>query len=114
MLGFVDSAIGTLRTGVAEESHFAEAHPDLGDTCAISDLDSDDMLRKLAQSGQRNGYAFELNCPARDRSRPRRIFQVTARPLHSDMPAYCTDQSGILRYDEGGLPAKCLQSGVRF
>jgi hypothetical protein len=29
-LGYVDSAIGTLRTWVDEEAHFAEAHPDLG------------------------------------------------------------------------------------
>jgi hypothetical protein len=111
MLGYVDSAIGTLRTTVDEESHFSEAHPNVGYTCAISDLGSNEMLRRLAKSEKRNGYAFELNCPARNGTAPQRAFQITARPLRKDMPAYCSDQTGILRYDESGSPAKCRQSG---
>jgi hypothetical protein len=116
-LGYVDSAIGTLRTLVAEESRFAEAHHDLGYTCAISDLDSSDldsnrMLKALAKSGQRNGYAFELICSVGNTTGARRAFQVTARPLHADMPAYCTDQSGVVRADYGGSPSKCLLSGT--
>jgi len=112
MLGYVDSAIGTLRTLVDEESRFSEAHPGVGYTCAISDLGSNEILRKLARSEKRNGYVFELSCPARDKVGPQRAFQVTARPLRKDMPAYCSDQSGVLRYDVSGSPAKCLQSGV--
>lgn len=112
MLGYVDSAIGTLRTVVDEESRFSEAHPGVGYTCSISNLSSKEMLRKLAKSEKRNGYAFELGCPAGNGTGPQRAFQVTARPLRKDMPAYCSDQSGVLRYDEGGSPAKCLQSGV--
>jgi hypothetical protein len=111
-LGYVDSAIGTLRTLVDEEAHFAEAHPDLGYTCTISDLASSEMLKELAKSGRRNVYAFELICPARDTTGARRKFQVTSRPLHADMPAYCSDQSGVVRADYGGSPAKCLQSGT--
>lgn len=112
LLGDVDSAISTLRILVDEESHFAESHPDLGYTCAISDFGSSKMLRDLAKSGRRNGYAFELNCPEGNRTGPRLAFQVTARPLHSELSAYCSDQSGILRYDEQGSTAKCLQSGT--
>lgn len=112
MLGYVDSAIRTLRTLVNEESRFSEAHPGVGYTCAISDLGSDEMLRKLAKNEKGNGYAFELICPARNGTGPQRTFQLTKRPLRKDMPAHCSDQSGILRYDESGSPAKCLQSGV--
>lgn len=112
LLGDIDSAIVTMRTLVDAETHFAEAYPDVGYTCTISDLDSYEMLRKLAKNGQRNGYAFELACPAGEGTGPRRTFQVTARPLHAELPAYCSDQSGVLRYDEQGSTAKCLQSGV--
>jgi hypothetical protein len=113
LLGDIDSAIGTMRTLVDAESNYAEVHPGVGYTCTIADLDSVEMLRKLAKSGQRNGYAFELSCPASEGTRPRRTFQVTARPLHADLPAYCSDQSGVLRYDEQGSTAKCLQNGLR-
>src|ERR1700680_896979 len=103
-LGYVDSAIFTLRTLVAAESHFAEAHPSFGYACAISDLassdlDSNRMLKELAKSEQRNGYSFELICSVGTRTGARRAFQVTVRPLHADMPAYCTDQSGVVRAD---------------
>jgi len=114
LLGDVDSAIYTIRTLVAAESRFAEAHPQLGYTCAVSDLDSSATLRELAKSGRRNGYAFELHCPTEDRPGPRLAFQVTARPLYSELSAYCSDQSGVLRYDEQGSTAKCLQGGTPF
>ncbi len=111
-LGYVDSAIITLRTVVAAEKEFAMAHPDRGYACALPDLDTDEMLRGLARSQQRNGYEFELNCPAKKANGVELGFRITARPLHGKMPAYCSDQSGVLKYDEGGSPERCLQSGV--
>jgi hypothetical protein len=113
-LGYVDSAIGTLRTLVTAEEVFAKKHPARGYSCAFSDLDSDAMLRALAKSGNRNGYAFDLVCPAKDRDGIQRAYKVTARPLHTNMPAYCSDQSGVLRYDEKGSPSDCLQNGIPF
>jgi hypothetical protein len=114
MLAYTDTAIGTIRTIVTAEEHFAADHPDLGYTCAMADLKANEMLGGLAKTGQRNGYAFELICTSGGNSRPQRSFQVTARPLNPDLPAYCSDQSGVLRYDAGGSTAKCLQDRVRF
>lgn len=109
-LGYVDSAIGTVRTLVDEEKVFAEAHPDSGYACKLSDLSSTEMLRELAKSGRRNGYSFELLCRAGVGAGLHQAFQVIAHPLHADMPVFCSDQSGILRSDYGGSTAKCLES----
>ena len=110
----VDSAIGTLRTLVTAEQIFPKKHPARGYSCALSDLDSDAMLRAIAKSSNRNGYAFDLFCPAKDRDGIQKAYKVTARPLHTDMPAYCSDQTGVLRYDEKGSTSDCLQNGIPF
>jgi len=112
-LGYVDSAVASVITIVAEEKNFAEAHPDLGYTCTLSELSRNQLVAGLVKSGQRNGYAFELaGCRSEGSTRPSLSYQVTARPLHRQMPAFCSDHSGVVRSDEGGSPAKCLQSGT--
>lgn len=113
MLGYVDSAIGSVRAIVAAEGNFAVAHPGLGYTCRLSELPPDKLIGELVNSGRRNGYAFELSrCRAEGGKGPNTGFQVTARPLQTQMPAFCSDQSGIVRSDESGSPAKCLESGA--
>lgn len=61
-LGYVDSAIGTVRTLVAEESHFAEAHPDIGYACKMSDLGSNlgsnEMIRELVKNRTKEWIQF--------------------------------------------------------
>src|SRR3974390_1511748 len=110
-LGYIDSAIGTVRVLVTEENNYARSHPRQGYSCALTDLTSNDLLRELAKSGRRNGYAFELICPAEPGTSPRQSFQITARPLRAELPAYCSDQSGILKSDDGGSPTNCLSRG---
>ena len=110
-LAYVDSAIGMMRTVVTAEKRFAEMHPNRGYACAFSDLASTEPSLELSGRSQRNGYAFELICPSRNGGDANEHFQVTARPLEKDLPAYCSDQSGIVRYDEGGSPAGCLLNG---
>lgn len=111
-LGYVDSAIGTLRMVSSAEKHFAQTHPERGYACAFADLAANELPSGIAASGQRNGYTFELICPDGNGDVLRRTFQITARPLEKDMSAYCSDQSGIVRYDEGGSTARCLLSGT--
>jgi hypothetical protein len=61
MLGFVDSAILRVRVISAAETQFAKAHPELGYTCALSQLPrSGEITRLLAQNRIDNGYAFEI------------------------------------------------------
>lgn len=112
MLGYVDSAISSMRSIVAAEGRFAAAHPDLGYTCTLSELPADGLIGKLVSSKTRNGYAFEIRGCQNGGVNPNKRFQVMARPLHRQMPAFCSDQSGVVRTDESGSTTKCLESGM--
>jgi hypothetical protein len=113
-LGYVDSAIGSMRTLVAAETKYAQAHPEVGYTCSMSALPSDEFkIVEELRNGRRNRYAFQIaGCQVADAQRPNGKYQLTARPLVKGMPAFCTDQSGIVKYDENGSVPKCLESGV--
>jgi hypothetical protein len=107
-LGYVDSAIGTMRTIAAGENKFAETHPDLGYSCALADVTTDPTVAR----GRKNEYVFEISdCRAAAGGATNTSYRVTARPLHPNMPAFCSDESGILKADYDGLAANCVKSG---
>lgn len=107
-LGYVDSAIGTMRTLASDENKFAETHPSMGYTCGLADLTTDPAIAR----GRKNEYVFEISgCRATAGSRPNTSYQMTARPLRPEMPAFCSDQSGILKADYDGSAVNCLKSG---
>jgi hypothetical protein len=107
-LGHVDSAIVTMRTLVADENKFAETHPNLGYTCKLADITTAPPIA----SGQNNWYIFEISdCRAEAGGGPNRSYHVTARPLRPEMPAFCSDQSGILKADYDGSAINCVKSG---
>lgn len=114
MLGYVDSAIGTLRALGAAETKFADAHPDVGFTCTLSQLEMDPLVAQLVKSRERNGYEFEIGgCRVEEDGKgPNPIYHVTARPLHKEQPAFCADESRVLKQDEGGSIAKCVEMGL--
>jgi len=113
-LGYVDSAIGRMRVVYAAETQFAKAHPELGYTCTFSQLPpSAEITRLLAKGGTDNGYVFEiLGCEIPGLDKPNSKFYITARPLHSGQPAFCSDQSGVLRADYNGSIERCRTNGV--
>src|SRR5580658_5131098 len=87
-LGYVDSAIGRMRVLHTAESQFAKVHPELG-------------------------YAFEIfGCQVPTHDRPNSMYYITARPLHLGQPAFCSDQSGVLRADYNGSIENCRTNGV--
>lgn len=109
-LGYVDSAIGRVRVISAAEGEFAKAHPDLGYTCILSQLPhTEEITRLLRQDQIDNGYAFEIvACQASSTKKPISTYNVTARPLNTGQPAFCSDQSGVLMSDESGSVERCL------
>ncbi|HTQ61832.1 MAG TPA: hypothetical protein VMI32_16535 [Candidatus Solibacter sp.] len=113
-LGYVDSAIGSMRTLVAAETKYTQAHPEVGYTCSLSALPSDEFkIVEQLRNGTRNGYTFQIGgCQVADAKRPNAKYELMARPLLKGMPAYCSDQSGIVKYDESGSIEKCLESGI--
>ena len=113
MLGYVDSAIGRVRAVAAAEDQFARAHPEAGYTCTLSQLPQDEQIWRLARDGKDNGYAFDIiGCQPTEPKKPNSTYHVTARPLHSGLPAFCSDQSEIVRSDVGGSVEQCLANGV--
>jgi hypothetical protein len=115
-LGNVDSAISRLRVISAAETQFAKAYPELGYTCALSQLSrSEEITRLFAQNRIDNGYAFEIiGCQAAASHKPNATYYVTASPLHTGQPAFCSDQSGIIMFDEGGSVEKCIAKPTPF
>lgn len=114
MLGYVDSAIYRMRILSAAEAQFAQAHPTLGYTCELSQLPPTEELQRLLRgNGIDNGYAFEIaGCQDSDTGKPNSAYYTSARPLHSGQPAFCSDQSGILRVDYGSSVEKCRANGL--
>jgi len=112
-IGYLDSAIASMRVLVAAEATFAQAHPDIGYACTLSALPSDELTAQLVKNGRKNGYVFEIGrCPSEGVRGPASKYQLTARPLVTGMPAFCSDQTGVVKYDESGSIQKCLESGV--
>ncbi|HEX3584445.1 MAG TPA: hypothetical protein VH024_00510 [Candidatus Angelobacter sp.] len=100
------------------ETIYAQKHPGLGYTCALSDLvnvgrgmDEDGMYTFMGADiadGIYNGYRFALSgCE----HKPARMFRVIAEPLTGRGKAYCADSSSNPRASEDGRGVTCLISG---
>ena len=114
MLGYVDSAIVRVRAISEGEAEFARAHPRSGYTCAISELPrNEEISRVVAQGYTDNGYAFGIvGCEKIEVGKPNSIYYITARPLHSGQPAFCSDPSRVLKSDNSGSVERCIAKGV--
>ncbi|MGA7401400.1 MAG: hypothetical protein WCC99_06635 [Candidatus Sulfotelmatobacter sp.] len=105
----------------AAEVNYSSKNPGRGYTCALTDLfgkdealGTPDQFTEASASGfapaDSNGYHFAISgCEGNPASR----FQVTAVPLESDseIKAFCTDESGTVRFDAGGRGSVCLNRG---
>jgi hypothetical protein len=111
-LGHVDSAIGSIRVLVEKENNFAQSHAAIGYACTLSTLPNDSLTAELVTKGQRNGYAFQIGCPVEDTKRPHAKYTVTARPLITGMAAFCSDETGVVKYDDSGSVERCLEHGI--
>ena len=114
MLGYVDSAIVRVRAISEAETQFARAHPQSGYTCTLSELPRNEGIARVeAQAHIDNGYAFEIvGCEKTEVGKPNSTYYITARPLQSGQPAFCSDSSGVLKSDESGSVERCIAKGV--
>ncbi len=111
LLGDVDSAIGTIGSIGAAETEFARTHPNSGYTCDISKLGANQVISGLIKhQNTRNGYEFEvIGCRGGDQRVANSAYLLTARPSHAGQPAFCSDETRIMWWDETGSPAKCME-----
>lgn len=113
--------IAAMRTIVTAEVTYAASYPNVGYTCALSDLDGFGegeanahqamLINSGLASGKRYGYVLSLSgCGGT----PAKTFQLTATPNAnlSGRKAFCTDQSAVIRSSDDGNPATCLASGT--
>ena len=109
------SAISTVRTLNTAEIAYSQAHHDIGYTCSLSELSSAWGINPELAQGRKNGYVFSLKgCTADKRSGPIVKYQVVAYPLgpvNSTRPAYCSDQTDVIRVARSGSAEDCLKKG---
>jgi len=110
-----NSTVASVRTLNMAEIAYAQAHRETGYTCSLSELSGawgihDDLAR-----GRENGYVFELRgCTAAKANGPIVKYQIVAYPAvaNEGTPAYCSNESDLIKVARSGSPRECLRSGV--
>ena len=120
---FESAASAGLRTLNTAEVTYTSAFPQRGFTCTISTLGGTGqeepspehamLIDDALASGKRSGYVFEITgCDVP----PASSYHTTAVPADSDsdseLRAFCSDKSGVIRYSSDGKAATCLSEGV--
>ena len=110
--GSVVSAVRTINTA---EITYSQAHSNLGYTCSLSELSGAWGISSELAAGKEKGYVFELrNCVAGKPRGPISKYQLVAYPEipgKLGAPAYCSDESDVIRIAHDGSAENCLQKG---
>ncbi len=114
------AALHALRSVAIAQASYAAAFPNLGFACSLSALGGDSegaptpraarMVEKMLSRGSVEGYSFEISdCTGS----PTSHYRVSAVPdnNYADLRTFCADESGKIRYADGGQPGDCLSSG---
>jgi type IV pilus assembly protein PilA len=118
------SSVSSVRTIVTAEDVYKSNYLVVGYTCTLSNLDgygesspsADHALLIDSQlaSGSKSGYRFVLqNCMSYEKGGPGK-FQVLAYPVsrnQSGVRAFCSDETGVIRYEPNGSADDCLAKG---
>lgn len=109
------SAVASVRTLVAAETSYFETHREHGYTCSLVDLRHDQLIDSGMESGQKNGYNFELvGCSGETEGAVNvhfRVLAFPATPNTSGVRAFCSDESGVVKVDSGGSAQACMENG---
>ncbi len=111
-------SVAKLRTINRRQSLYSAAHPNQGFACELSRLksaerakDSDYDPEEFLVSGTYSGYRFVVvNCQAGHIGvvTHYEVAAVPIEPGRSGFRAFCTDDSGLLWYDNDGSTEDCL------
>jgi hypothetical protein len=114
----VNSAVSAMRTLNTAEIAYSQAHHEAGYTCSLRDLSGAWGINADLARGKRNGYVFELrNCGAAKVDGPIVNYRLVAYPsvaAKKGSPAFCSDQSDVIRVARNGSAEDCLQSGIEL
>ncbi len=113
-------AVRQLRIIVTLQNEYSDTHGGNRFACELAllkpvgpdELDYD--LSSLLTTGMHSGYRFSLpNCGS-DRNGARSHYEATAVPLERGVTGlwtFCTNETGVIRYDEAGSMTNCLAFG---
>jgi hypothetical protein len=114
------AAVGALRWVNALENQYAAAHADKGFACEFLLLQATEQMSGAAArnpaealSSKSHGYNFAFIGCATDAHGIVTHYQVAAvpvKPAVSGLWAFCTDQTGVLFYDDEASASQCLAS----
>jgi hypothetical protein len=110
------SVVSSMRTLNMAEIAYGQAHRNAGFTCSLSELSGVWGISGDLAAGKKNGYIFELkNCSAAKPGGPIARYQLLAYSAQSKQaaaPAYCSDESDVIRVVPNGSPQDCFETGT--
>jgi hypothetical protein len=113
-----NSVVSSIRTLNMAEIAYSQAHRDSGYTCSLSDLSGVWGISGDLATGKNGGYIFELkNCSAAKPGGPIATYHLLAYSAEAGgagTPAYCSDQSDVIRVLKDGSPQDCFKTGVEL
>jgi hypothetical protein len=112
------SVVSSMRTLNMAEIAYGQAHRNVGYTCSLAELQRVWGISRDLAGGKKNGYQFELqNCVPSRPGGPIAKYQLlaySADPVRAGAPAYCTDESDIIRVVRNGSPHECFKRGTQW
>jgi type IV pilus assembly protein PilA len=117
------SAVGSIRTINTAEVTYATTYPNIGFSCTLSALGpgtgttatstSAGLVDSVLGSGVKSGYSFVLgSCSAAGGINVTYTSQGSPVVVgQTGQRAFCSDQSGVIKYDASGVGATCTASG---
>ena len=109
------SAVSALRTLNTAEIAYAQAHPVAGYTCSLTDLAGSWGISSDLAAVKKNGYVLQLQGCASDKTNgPVTKYRAVAYPAKTNntrLPAFCSNQSDVIKMDWNGSPEDCLSKG---
>ena len=112
------TVVSSMRRVSMAEIAYQQAHRATGYTCSLQDLSGVWGISGDLATGRKNGYIFELkNCTAPKPGGPISKYQLlaySAVPGKTGAPAYCTDESDVIRVLRNGSPHNCFEIGAQL
>jgi len=111
------SGVGSMRTINTAEVTYASTYPEVGFT-ELQNLGGSGgsssaagLIDSILASGLKSGYTFHLTL---GRGTPAKTYILTSEPTspQAGVRAFCSDQTGVIRYSEDRKADTCLKSGT--
>lgn len=112
------SVVSSVRSLNTAEIAYSQAHKSTGYTCSLSELKQAWGLSSDLASGRKNGYIFRIqDCASTKANGPIVKYRLVAYPAvtgKTGVPAYCSDESDVIRIAKSGSASERLERGVNL